>query len=164
MASLGPSPAVTYTPHYDQSGPAIPNSPSPVHSLPLRQPPTAHLGQQVYNDSSHQSRTYDHLKREHGSFSSASTDSSLHTTPHHRVDPMHVYSNTFSLSSQAEGGSMETWRATRAYPNQYTRPSRCEMAEINAAYHQSQQEDSSSENSEDHAIWIVVCCYLVVDS
>jgi hypothetical protein len=59
---------------------------------------------------------------------------------------------------------METWRATRAYPNQYTRPSRSEMAEINAAYHQSQQEDRSSESSEDHAIWIVVCCSLVIDS
>jgi hypothetical protein len=156
MSSRGHSPPVTYTPNYYQNARFSPISTSFSQSIPLRQPPTVYLGQQVHNHPSQQSQAYDHLKREHGSISSASTDSSRQTTPHPRAGPLHIYSATLSMSSEAEEGSLETPRQSRAYPNQYTRPSRSEMAEINAAYQQSLEADDSSENSEDHAIRILV--------
>jgi hypothetical protein len=129
---------------------------SSAQSTPLRTPPTVYLGQQVHKPSLQQPQTYGQLKREHGSISSASTDSLRHTTTNTRVDPIHIYSPHFALSSQAEQGTLEMPRSTRAYPNQYTRPSRSEMAEINAVYQQSHEEDELSETSEDHAIWIAV--------
>lgn len=148
---------VTCTPIYHQTRPAMTTSLSSAQAVPLRQPPTVYLGQQVYDPSSQPSQINEHQKREHGSISSTSTDSfQQNAALQPRPDPIHIYSNSFSLTSQAESSSLETPRVTRAYPNQYTRPSRSEMAEINAAYYHSHAEDDSSETSADHAIWIVM--------
>lgn len=39
------------------------------------------------------------------------------------------------------------------------------MAEISAAYQQSQEEDDASEKAEDHAIWVLVrCSHLILES
>lgn len=158
MSSQGCSSAMTYTPKHDQSGGGI-HIPSSSLSSPPRKPPAIYLGrQQLYNQSISNQQIHDHLKREHESISSTSTDSSPKSVAHSRADPMHIYAPTFSLSSQAELGTLEIPRSTRAYPNQYTRPSRSEMAEINAVYHHSHEEDELSEQSEDHAIWVVVSC------
>lgn len=161
MSSQGHSPSMTYTSNDYQGGRAIPIPHSSVQSIPLRMPPTVYLGQQVHNLSLQHLQTYEHLKRERGSISSASTDSSPHAATNPRTDPIHIYSPTFSLSSQAEEGTREMPRSTRAYPNEYTRPSRSGMVEINAAYQQSHEEDGLSESPGDHVIWIVVCYHAV---
>ena len=112
----------------------------------------------MYNQSNPKQQSHNQLKREHGSISNTSTDSFPQNTAHQRADPMHIYAPTFSLSAQAEQGTLEIPRSTGAYPNQYTRPSRSEMAEINAVYQHSHEEYELSEQSEDHAIWVVVSC------
>ncbi len=164
MSSRGHSASVIDTPGYQQSRPAIPISRSSVHSIPIQSPPTVYLGKQLYSPSSQQAQAYGHLQREHGSISSALTDSSPHTIPRQTAGTIHIYSPTLSLSSQPEEGPLETPRAMRAHPNQYTRPSRREMAEINAAYQQSCEEDDFSEISEAHAIRILVCCHNVISN
>jgi hypothetical protein len=129
---------------------------SSVRSTPVRQPPAVCLSQQNYSHSLRQSQTRDHLETGHGSVSSASTGSSRQTTPRPPAGSIHIYSPTFSLSSRAEEGPLGTPRPSRAYPTQYTRPSRSEMAEINAAHRHSYDKDDSSEEPKDHAIWIMV--------
>jgi hypothetical protein len=143
-------------PNSHQSGrtTSVPNS--SAQSTPLRNPPAVYLGQQVHKPALPCLQPYEQLKREHGSISSASTDSLRHTATNSRLDPIHIYSPDFALSSQAEQGTLKMPRSTRAYPNQYTRPLGSEMAEINAVYQQSHEEDELSETSEDHAIWVAV--------
>lgn len=161
MSSQGHSPPIAYTPDYHQSEQAVP-TPSSDPSITLRNLPAVYFGQPIHNRAKQQVQACDHSKRDHGSLSSASTDSSCGTTPRPRSGPIHIYSPTFSMSSRAEEGSLENSSLARAYPNQYTRPSRSEMAEISAAYQQSHEDDDSSETSEDHAIWVLVCCSLAV--
>ena len=88
--------------------------------------------------------------------SSGSTDSSNRAAPHPRAGSITIYSPAFAMSSQAEQGTLGSTRLTRAYPDQYTRPSRSEMVEINATYQYSPEEDDASEIVEDHAIWVLV--------
>jgi hypothetical protein len=88
--------------------------------------------------------------------SSESTDASRHGAPRPRGGSINLYSPTFALSSQVERGTLEATPSTRAVSNQYTRPSRSEMAETNAAYQYSQGEDDASEIMEDYAIWVLV--------
>ncbi|KAF7509401.1 hypothetical protein GJ744_008124 [Endocarpon pusillum] len=146
---------MAYTPKYDQSGGGI-HIPASSLSTPPRKPPTIYLGrQQLYNQSIPNQQIHDHLKREHGSISSTSTDSSPQGIAHPTAAPMRIYAPIFSFSSQAEQGTLEIPRSTRAYPDHYTRPSRSGMAEINAVYQHSHEEDELSEQSEDHAIWVV---------
>jgi hypothetical protein len=157
MSGREDPPSITYVPKR-QNKQTSATSPSSVHTAPIRHPPTAHLGHPVYIHSTQPPHTYEHLKREHGSVSSGSTESSRQPTPRPKVAPIQIYSPTFSLSSQAEEGSLETARSTRAYPNQYTRPSRSEMAEINAAYQYSQEDEDNPDDPKDHAIWVLVSC------
>lgn len=137
--------------------PSVTNTPggSSVRSTPVRQPPAVYLSQQNHSHSLRQSQTREHLETGHGSVSSASTGSSRQTTPGPPAGSIHIYSPTFSLSSGAEEGTLGTPRPSRAYPTQYTRPSRGEMAEINAAYRHSYDKDDASEEPKDHAIWIM---------
>lgn len=151
MPSRGQYPFPTHTPSHCASGGSIPTSGASITHTPLQEPPAAHLGQQDYDHASQ------HLKRDHGSLSSASTDSSRQTAPHPSTDPTLIYAPAFSLSPQAEVGVMGSRRLARAHPNQCTRPSRSEMVEVDGAYHYTYEEDDSSEELQDHAIWVLVC-------
>lgn len=158
MTSQDHSPSVTYTPNSFQSRRllAVPNS--SAQPLPVRPPPAIHLGPQTHSHSGEQSQTYEGLKRGHGSTSSESTDSSRHTALHPGVGSTNTHSPTFAMSSQVEQGTREVMHPARAYPSRYTRPSRSEMTEINAAYQYSQDGDETSDMVEDHAIWVLVRC------
>ncbi len=159
MSSQGHSPPVASASKPDQSGRGI-RIPDPSLPSPPRKPPTLYLGrQQIYNQTMPNQQVHDQLRREHDSTSSTSTDSGPQNTAHERADPMHIYAPAFSSTAQAERGTLEIPRSTRAYPNQYTRPSRSEMAEINAVYQHSHEEYELSQQPEDHAIWVVVSCY-----
>lgn len=159
MSVPGQSPAMTCTPRHDLNETPFPVTFSSVQSVPLQKPPTIHLGHQVYNHPTPWSKIDEHQKRERCSMSSTSTDSSRRmAAPHPGPGPTHIHSTPFPPQSfRAEGGTMEFSRSTRACPNQYTRPSRREMAEMSATYHQTFEEDDCSETREDRAIWIVVC-------
>lgn len=152
---MSPESLITSTPARPHTERGIPAS--SAQSIPFRYPPSACLGRQTCGWSNQQLHIRDQMKTEHGSISSESTDSSSQTKSHQRAGPIQMYSALFSLSPRAEDGALESPRSTRAYPNQYTRPSKCEMAEINAACQHSQESDDNPPNSEDHAIWILVC-------
>ena len=156
MSSPGQPAGVDYTPDYHRRGPAISDT-SSVQSIPPRHPPIAYFGQPAHSDSNQQWQTYDYLKREHGSLSGTPTNPSRQNTPHPRAGLINIHPPNLSVTFGAEEGSLENPRPARAYPNQYTRSSRNQMAEINAAYHKSYEDDDSSVASEDHAIWILVC-------
>ena len=160
MSPQGHPPSMVFpSNHHHPNGRPIPTAHFSVEFVPLQKPSTVYIGQQVYTHSLEHPPTCGHPKTRNGSISSASTDSAHQTTTHSRADPMHIYSPSFPLSSQAEQGTLGVLGSARAYPNQYTRPSRSEMAEINAAYQKSHKEDDLSEDLEDHAMWIVVGCY-----
>jgi hypothetical protein len=162
MSSSIHTPSMTYTPNHHPSGRKTSVPHSAAQPTPLRNPPAVYLGQQVSKPVLPCLQPYEQLKREHGSISSASTDSLRRTAPSSMSDPIHIYSPGFAMSSQVEQGTQKMPQSTRSYPNQYTRPSRSEMADINAVYQQSHEEDELSETSEDHAIWVAVSLRSIV--
>lgn len=155
MSPPGQPPGVGYTPDHHRSGTAVPIT-SSAQSIPLRHPPTVYSVQPVHNDSNQQWHTYDYSKRQNGSLSCASTEPSRQNTPRPRDGLSNIHSPNLSVTFGTGESSLENPRL-QAYPNQYTRTSRSEMAEVNAAYHKSYEDDDSSAASEDHAIWVLVC-------
>jgi hypothetical protein len=155
MSSQAPS-APKFSPAESKIEPNPSFIPSVSQWTALRHPPSAHLGHHTHGRSNQQVHLYDLTRKGPGSLSSASSNSSSHTASYLPAGPARIYTQPSVLFSHLERGASDSPRSPRAYPNQYTRASECEMAEINAARRHSRESHDDPSRSDDHAIWILV--------